>query len=99
MAWHDEMMQSNAADDCDNDPLWTMIKEGGPEHARGKLAKYCKHLEATVAAGRSRNSRNGIRGSSTREYNCATPRFRPEERGLYSRPGRNVSSGASVSPG
>lgn len=45
-AWHDEMMQGMAAS-YDVDPLWTVIKEGGPYHARGYLKKYCERLEAT----------------------------------------------------
>ncbi|MHA0858182.1 sulfatase family protein [Paenibacillus sp. CMAA1364] len=32
--WHDEMM---ATMDCDIDPLWTVMKEGGPIHAREYL--------------------------------------------------------------
>ena len=42
--WHDEMMASM---ETDVDPLWTVIKEGGPLHARGMLKEYCKRLEAT----------------------------------------------------
>ena len=47
LAWHGEMMQTmpSAAD-----PLWTVMKEGGPYHARGKLAKYCERLIATGRA-------------------------------------------------
>ncbi|THF74014.1 sulfatase family protein [Cohnella fermenti] len=42
--WHDEAMKANpdAAD-----PLWTVMKEGGPFHARGYLPEYIKRLEAT----------------------------------------------------
>jgi len=29
------------------DPLWTVMKEGGPYHSRGQLRKYCERLEAT----------------------------------------------------
>ena len=29
--WHDNMMGSM---DCDIDPLWTVLKEGGPYHAK-----------------------------------------------------------------
>ena len=39
--WHDDMMKSM---DYDVDPLWTVIKEGGPFHAKGTLARYCKRL-------------------------------------------------------
>lgn len=42
--WHDAMMSSMP---YDVDPLWTVMREGGPEHARGKLADYCKRLEQT----------------------------------------------------
>ena len=34
-----------------NDPLWTVIKEGGPLHARGQLAQYCRRLEETGRGG------------------------------------------------
>ncbi len=42
--WHDRMM---ATMDSDIDPLWTVMKEGGPAHARGRLREYCKRLEET----------------------------------------------------
>jgi len=42
--WHDEMM--NRAGD-DRDPLWTVMKEGGPFHTRGYLKGYVKRLEET----------------------------------------------------
>jgi hypothetical protein len=29
------------------DPLWQIIREGGPSHARGKLEEYLKRLEAS----------------------------------------------------
>jgi arylsulfatase A-like enzyme len=45
--WHDEMM---AAMNCDRDPLWTVMSEGGPFHARGELAKYCGRLRKTGRA-------------------------------------------------
>ncbi|HEY3342900.1 MAG TPA: sulfatase, partial [Anaerolineae bacterium] len=44
LGWHDAMMNSMT---FDVDPLWTVMKEGGPEHARGKLRAYCKRLEQT----------------------------------------------------
>jgi len=44
--WHDDMMKSMLYGyDCD--PLWTVIREGGPLHARGHLKKYCDRLQAT----------------------------------------------------
>ncbi|WP_141336295.1 sulfatase [Paenibacillus sp. tmac-D7] len=42
--WHDEMMRRNS--DA-VDPLWTVIKEGGPFHAKGYLKGYIKRLEET----------------------------------------------------
>ena len=42
--WHGEMMQTSTSD---VDPLWTVMREGGPEHARGKLKGYCERLQAT----------------------------------------------------
>ncbi|WP_145408207.1 sulfatase family protein [Paenibacillus xylanexedens] len=42
--WHDEMM-FRSKDDID--PLWTVIKEGGPFHAKGYLKGYIKRLEET----------------------------------------------------
>ncbi|GGE26651.1 sulfatase [Pullulanibacillus camelliae] len=42
--WHDEMMLSMA---YDIDPLWTVIKEGGPYHAKGNLKMYIEQLKAT----------------------------------------------------
>ena len=47
-AWHDEQMlrmSRNASDIAD--PLWTVMREGGPFHARGHLPAYLEHLEAT----------------------------------------------------
>ncbi len=42
LGWHDAMMatQQDAAD-----PLWTVMREGGPLHARGALPAYCAYLE------------------------------------------------------
>jgi arylsulfatase A-like enzyme len=42
--WHEEMMRSMP---FDVDPLWTVIKEGGPFHAKGHLPKYVRRLEET----------------------------------------------------
>lgn len=42
--WHDAMMSSM---NCDVDPLWTVMREGGPEHTRGELQPYLKRLEET----------------------------------------------------
>lgn len=42
--WHDNMMMTM---ECDIDPLWTVIQEGGPYHAKGHLKEYCERLRAT----------------------------------------------------
>ncbi|MNI18862.1 Choline-sulfatase [compost metagenome] len=44
MQWHDERMQSMP---YDVDPLWTVMKEGGPYHAKGFLKEYVIRLEET----------------------------------------------------
>ena len=44
LAWHDEVM-AGGRDAVD--PLWTVMREGGPEHCRGALPGYLKRLEAT----------------------------------------------------
>lgn len=46
--WHREMMlgSPDAAD-----PLWTVMREGGPFHSRGALGAYLARLEATGRAG------------------------------------------------
>lgn len=42
--WHDNMMKTMK---YDVDPLWTVIREGGPFHARGRLKEYLNRLEKT----------------------------------------------------
>jgi choline-sulfatase len=42
--WHDAMMYTMK---FDVDPLWTVIKEGGPFHAKGFLKDYADRLEQT----------------------------------------------------
>jgi arylsulfatase A-like enzyme len=42
--WHDSMMHSSPSD---VDPLWSVIREGGPFHARGVLPGYCEYLKKT----------------------------------------------------
>ncbi len=42
--WHGEMMTSQPGQ---VDPLWTVMAEGGPAHARGSLPSYCERLKAT----------------------------------------------------
>ncbi len=39
--WHDGMMSTM---EYDVDPLWTVMKEGGPYHARGHLKEYAERL-------------------------------------------------------
>jgi len=43
-SWHDTMMHTSASH---TDPLWVVMKEGGPHHARGMLKKYVQRLEQT----------------------------------------------------
>jgi choline-sulfatase len=45
--WHDAMMASMPGGPDHPDPLRVVLAEGGPTHARGVLAEYCKRLEAT----------------------------------------------------
>ncbi|MBW4079928.1 hypothetical protein [Paenibacillus sp. S150] len=42
--WHDQMMRTMP---YDTDPLWTVMKEGGPYHAKGQLKEYVQRLEET----------------------------------------------------
>ncbi len=42
--WHARMMRGS---DFAVDPLWTVMREGGPHHARGQLARYLERLRAT----------------------------------------------------
>jgi choline-sulfatase len=45
--WHDKMMMSM---DEPIDPLWVVMKEGGPYHTKGALKNYCARLEGTERA-------------------------------------------------
>ncbi len=45
--WHDQMMNSMQ---YDNDPLWTVMKEGGPYHSKGFLKSYSEYLIKTNRA-------------------------------------------------
>ena len=47
---HDMMMSARS----DRDPMWTVIQEGGPYHAKGNLPHYCRRL---VETGRSEGAR------------------------------------------
>ena len=42
--WHGEMMGRS---ESEVDPLWNVIREGGPLHTRGSLESYCERLRAT----------------------------------------------------
>jgi len=42
--WHHEQM---AKSPVRPDPLWQVIEEGGPLHAKGHLVQYCERLERT----------------------------------------------------
>ncbi len=42
--WHEREMKRN---DTDVDPMWTVIREGGPFHTRTRLEDYCRRLRDT----------------------------------------------------
>ncbi len=46
MDWHDEMMRTMPYKEKE-DPLWTVMREGGPFHAKGHLKNYIKYLKDT----------------------------------------------------
>ncbi len=52
--WHDEQMLKS---DSQVDPLWTVLREGGPYHTVGHLEDYLKRLEATGRADGARKLR------------------------------------------
>jgi arylsulfatase A-like enzyme len=43
--WVDAQMKVSI---YDTDPMWTVMREGGPEHARGEIGAYMKRLEGTA---------------------------------------------------
>ncbi len=45
--WTDKMMERSR---YATDPLWTVMKEGGPYHAKGQLEAYIKRIEGTPRA-------------------------------------------------
>ena len=45
--WKAQMMESS---ECETDPLWNVMREGGPYHTRGFLDEYCEHLRETGRA-------------------------------------------------
>jgi hypothetical protein len=44
--WHDQMMFT-MPNGYTSDPMWTVIAEGGPTHAKGQLQAYCRRLAVT----------------------------------------------------
>lgn len=44
--WHDEMMMT-MPDGYKTDPMWTVLNEGGPYHAKGHLPAYIEYLKKT----------------------------------------------------
>ena len=42
--WNDGMMKTSR---YDADPMWTVMREGGPEHCRGELQPYMERLKGT----------------------------------------------------
>ena len=49
MNWHDHMMETMPRP-YDNDPLWTVMQEGGPMHTWGAFEDYCDRLAETGRA-------------------------------------------------
>ena len=47
IAWEEEMMSRSR---YDADPMWTVMREGGPEHCRGELKRYIERLRNTPRA-------------------------------------------------
>ena len=45
--WMQDMMMTSR---YQIDPMWTVIREGGPFHAKGNLPMYCRRLEQTGRA-------------------------------------------------
>jgi len=43
-AWTEDMMKTSRYPE---DPLWTVMREGGPYHTRDMLARYCQRLRDT----------------------------------------------------
>ncbi|MFQ8703358.1 MAG: sulfatase, partial [Eisenbergiella sp.] len=42
--WNDRMMKTS---NYDVDPMWTVMREGGPEHCRGQLKSYMERIKVT----------------------------------------------------
>ena len=45
--WTEQMMKSSRSD---TDPMWTVMREGGPEHCRGELRRYMERIDGTPRA-------------------------------------------------
>jgi choline-sulfatase len=42
--WNESVMKTSR---YETDPMWTVMREGGPEHARGELRRYMERLRGT----------------------------------------------------
>jgi choline-sulfatase len=42
--WHAEMMLTSLDD---TDPMWTVVRQGGPYHTRGHVQRYAQRLQET----------------------------------------------------
>jgi hypothetical protein len=40
-------MMATMSGESQIDPMWTVLAEGGPMHARGMLPQYCERLKKT----------------------------------------------------
>lgn len=65
LEWHDACMLSSTTN---IDPLWTVMREGGPYHARGRLADYCEYLRETGRAWAVEELRNRHPGEFSSNY-------------------------------
>jgi len=57
--WHDNMMKKSA---YAVDPMWTVMREGGPMHTRNELDRYLVRLEATDRAEGAKKLRAKYKG-------------------------------------
>ncbi len=61
--WHGEMMRQSGHG---VDPMWTVLREGGPYHTRGQLPQYLERLQATGrSAGAQRLAAGPLRALSS----------------------------------
>lgn len=56
--WNDKMMKTSH---YDVDPMWTVMREGGPEHCRGQLKSYMERLKGYSERVRNRTAERKIR--------------------------------------